>query len=202
MCCTPLKTCNTAGVGENLLILRNFRQLGWGREVAVEALPSEASLASVRSCCACCASLACFCRRRSSSTDAWLACAACWLLSRASAARCTVHIDHCQRGIRMSYRLVLKLSKFWIWSMGSIPSKSGPDIEGWTTFYLSETSEKGLHPTQGEKLAHELDQSGFLRLFLSGFEQFQHEFQGTLRPVTLDVSSFALNSPIFRIGSR
>ena len=76
--------------------------------------------------------------------------------------------------------------------MGSIPSKSGPDIEGWTTFYLSETSEKGLYPTQGEKLAHELDQSGFLRLFLSGFEQFQHEFQGS----TLDVSSFALNTHI------
>ena len=37
--------------------------------------------------------------------------------------------------------------------MGSIPSKSGPDMEGWTTFYLSKTSEKGLYPTQGEKNA-------------------------------------------------
>ena len=39
--------------------------------------------------------------------------------------------------------------------MGSIPSKSGPqNLEGWTTFYLSKTSKKGLFPTQGKKITH------------------------------------------------
>ena len=35
--------------------------------------------------------------------------------------------------------------------MGSIPSKSGPDMEGWTTFYLSKTSKKGLYLTKGKE---------------------------------------------------
>ena len=46
-------------------------------------------------------------------------------------------------------------------------------MEAWTTFYLSKTSEKCLHPTQGENMAHELDKSGFSRHFLSDFEQFR-----------------------------
>ena len=34
------------------------------------------------------------------------------------------------------------------------------NLEGWTTFYLSKTSKKGLYLTQGKK-THELDKSGF-----------------------------------------
>ena len=46
-------------------------------------------------------------------------------------------------------------------------------MEGWTTFYLSKTSKKGLYLTQGiKKITHELDKSGFSKHFLSDFEQF------------------------------
>ena len=36
-------------------------------------------------------------------------------------------------------------------------------MEGWTTFNLSKTSEKGLYPSQGEQMAHELDKSGIFK---------------------------------------
>ena len=57
--------------------------------------------------------------------------------------------------------------------MGSIPSKYGPYMEVWTTFYLSEMSKTGLFLTQGKKITHELDKSGFSRHFSSDFERFR-----------------------------
>ena len=37
------------------------------------------------------------------------------------------------------------------------PLRLDHNLEGWTTFYLSKTSEKGLFPTQGKKITHELE---------------------------------------------
>ena len=67
-------------------------------------------------------------------------------------------------------------------------------MEVWTTFYLSKMSKKGLFPTQGKEITHELDKGGFSRHFLSDFERLRAILSNF--KALLDVSSFALNTHI------
>ena len=70
--------------------------------------------------------------------------------------------------------------------MGSIPSKSGPDMEVWfpkkRPFTSAKRVKRAMYLTQGKKVTRELDKSG---IFKALFERFRaissdfEQFQGT-----------------------
>ena len=77
--------------------------------------------------------------------------------------------------------------------MGSIPSKSGPDMEVWfpkkRPFTSAKRVKRAVYLTQGKKVTHELDKSGFSRALFERFRAISSDFE-RFRAILSDFERF------------